>query len=103
MELDDLAPELVYARGLYATVRSQHEDEKKRLSVLCGALSASASQVLRAMQPDLDAEPDIAAVKSLIEAARATLASMEACADAIATLSKQRAELKPKAWPRGGA
>lgn len=100
MDLDDIPQELLIARGLYATIRSEHEESKKRLQALCGQLSAVSSQVLRAMQPDNNDVPDIFAVLELIETGRSTLRHMEACASDINKLAKQRYTIKLKAWPR---
>jgi hypothetical protein len=100
MNLDTLPPELLLARGQYATVRSAHEDEKKRLQVLCGGLGATAAQILRAMQPDHDAIPDAQAVDGLLAACRKAVDDIDACCASIDVLAAQRAALKPAAWPK---
>lgn len=84
------------AKGEYSIVRAAHEDAKKELQMLCGKLQSFASQVLRKMQPDHDAEPE--GVDNLIFGARNALADIEACAKEIESLAKQRAELKKQAW-----
>jgi hypothetical protein len=96
INLADIDQAVIVARGEYATVRSAHEDAKKRLQMLCGQLSSTASQVLRRMQPDNDDVPD--SVDSLIASGRNTLVLMEACVAEIESLARQRAELKSKAW-----
>lgn len=96
IDLSKIDESLLLARGSYATVRSSHEDSKKELSVLCGKLSAVASQVLRKMQPDNDEVPD--SVEDLLSSGRATIDRMEATAKQIESLAKQRAELKKDAW-----
>ena len=102
MDLTSLPQELLLARGEYATVRSAHEDAKKQMQMMCGALGAGAAQVLRSVQPADDSEPDLATVRDLIDNCRNIMAAMDACADTIFTLSQQRTELKPRAWPKGG-
>jgi len=98
LDLSTIPEEVRLARGEYATVRAAHEDAKKSLQMLCGSLSSTASQILRRMQPDNDDVPD--SVESLIAGARNTLVLMEACANEIEALAKQRSELKPKAWSK---
>lgn len=98
IDLTAIDPDVIVARGQYATVRSLHEDEKKRLSILCGQLSSASSQVLRFMQPGEDEAPDSVTVSSMIDGARATLGEIEKCVDRIQGLAMQRAALKPAAW-----
>ena len=98
IDLASLPQDVLLARGEYATVRSAHEDAKKSLAIECGKLGSAASQVLRAMQPDNDAVP--ADTQELLASARNTLNMIETIALEIQSLAKQRAELKPKAWPR---
>jgi hypothetical protein len=90
----------IIARGQYATIRSAHEDEKKRLSILCGQMAATSSQVLRYMQPDGDATPEIGGVLDMISLARETITKIEACVANIEVLAIQRASLKDSAWGR---
>lgn len=96
IDLTKIAPETIIARGEYATVRGAHEDAKKTLAVLCGQLSGAAGQVLRQMQPSEDAVPE--SVESLLRGARNTLTLIEATAQQIESLARQRAELKQSAW-----
>lgn len=97
MDLQTIPDDLLLARGRYSTVRAAHEDQLKRLQVLTGQLSAFGSQMLRFMQP-ADGEPcDIA---GLLKDARSTVDQIESCAGAINELAAQRAELRPKAWPK---
>jgi hypothetical protein len=99
MDLSTISDEVRLARGDYATVRAAHEDAKKAMQVLCGQLSASATQILRAIQPaDDNTAPEFIGVDVLFSGARDTLTLMEACAVEIEALAKQRAELRPKAW-----
>lgn len=98
MELDNLPPDLLMARGKYATIRSAHEDAKKRMGILCGSLSATASQILRAVQPDNDAIPDYADVDSKIQTCNSLVYQISECAAEIAELAGQRAALKVTAW-----
>lgn len=100
LDLSTLSQEMLLARGQYATIRSAHEDAKKQLQIHCGQLGSVAAQVLRAMQPDNDAEPG--SVSELLAAGRNTLNAMETIALQIQSLAAQRAELKPIAWPKGG-
>lgn len=97
MDFQTIPDDLLRARGLYSTVRAAHEDQLKRLQALTGQLSAFGSQILRFMQP-ADGEPcDIA---GLVKDARTTIDSIEQCAATINELAAQRAELRPKAWPK---
>jgi hypothetical protein len=98
IDLSTIPAALLENRGSYATVRSAHEDSKKELSILCGSLSHTATQVLRRLQPDNDAVPE--SVDALFATARLTLDKMEACAAQIESLATQRAALKPLAWPK---
>lgn len=100
--LDNLPPELIYARGQYATIRALHEDAKSRMSVLSGAVGSITSKVLFAVQPKDDSAPDFEHVQTLLSQARATLDQMDALAGDITELAKQRADLKDTAWPKGG-
>jgi hypothetical protein len=96
LDLDTIDASVLLFRGQYATVRGAHEDEKKRLSILCGRLQSDATMVLRRMQPDNDDVPE--SVDELIASARKTLDDMQSCVTQIESLAKQRAELKPLAW-----
>ena len=96
LNLDEYDEQTLLFRGQYATVRGAHEDEKKRLSILCGQLQSVSATILRRMQPDNDDVPE--SVAELIAGARATLDDMEACAAEIESLAKQRAELRVLAW-----
>lgn len=98
MNLDDIPQETIIARGQYATYRGAHEDAKKRLSILCGEMSAIASQVLRYMQPDGDATPETGAVISLCNRGKQVLDRIEECATEIDELDSHRRQLKPIAW-----
>jgi len=100
IDLTTIDQETLIARGQYSTVRGAHEDEKKRLAILCGQFSAVSSQVLRCMQPDGDAQPDMAAVHELLETGRQALARIEQCVSAIEGLAAQRVSLKDAAWGR---
>jgi hypothetical protein len=99
MDLSTIPDSVLLARGKYSTIRAEHEDAKKQLQVHCGQLGSVAAQVLRAMQPDNDAEPE--SVADLLAAGHNTLNAMETIALQIQALATQRAELKPIAWPRG--
>lgn len=66
--------------------------------MLCGQLAATSTQVLRRMQPDNDDVPG--SVADLLAVGRSTIDQMEACVEQIESLAKQRAELKPLAWPK---
>lgn len=98
IDLSKIDPVTLENRGAYATVRAAHEDEKKSLSMLCGELAATATKVLRRMQPDNDDVP--ASIEDLLVSARNTLFMMETCAANIESLAEQRAKLKPLAWPK---
>lgn len=98
MNLDAIPSDIIIARGQYATVRSAHEDEKKRLQVLCGALSATSAQILRGMQPDNDGDPDMVDVNAKISQCRKLVDDIAVCASTVSDLAEQRAALKPAAW-----
>lgn len=100
IDLTAIDPDVIIARGQYATVRSLHEDEKKRLSVLCGQLSSASSQVLRFMQPGDDEAPNSGAVSAMLDTARATLGEIEKCVANIEGLAIQRASLRQAAWSK---
>jgi hypothetical protein len=97
MDLQNIPDDLLMARGKYSTIRAAHEDELKRLSVLTGQLSAFGSQVLRWMQPEEGVPQDIS---GLLKDARHTIGQIEQCAATISELAAQKAELKPRAWPK---
>jgi len=98
IDLTQIDDDTLMARGSYATVRGQHEDEKQNLSVLCGELSSTATKILRQMQPAHDDVP--ASVDELIASGRKTLDAMDLCAKRIVSLAQQRAALKHPAWGR---
>lgn len=98
MNLDEIPAEVLLARGKYATVRGAQEDSKKELSILCGGVSSTASQILRAMQPDNNSQPDMAAVLTWIEHCTKLLSKVEDCAHDIDNYDSQRRALKPLAW-----
>ena len=98
LNLADIDQAVLLARGKYSSVRAALEDSKKDLQMLCGKMTSVSSQVLRKMQPDYDAAPD--SVADLMEIGRNTLQMMEATANQIESLARQKAELKPKAWPK---
>jgi hypothetical protein len=98
IDLTTIDQDTIIARGQYATVRSAHEDEKKKLSILCGQFANVAPQILRHMQPDGDAMPDMRAVADLISFGRNLINKIDECVDEIQALAMQRAALKDSAW-----
>jgi hypothetical protein len=98
IDLTAIDQDTIVARGQYATVRGAHEDEKKRLSILCGQFTSISSQVLRHMQPDSDAVPDMDAVRALVADGRELLGKISDCVNEIEGLAMQRAALKQAAW-----
>lgn len=98
IDLTSVPSDVLLARGEYATVRGAHEDAKKALQIHTGALSSIASKVLRQMQPDGDDVPG--GIEALLMEGRATLDKIEAECLRITSLACQRADLKPKAWPK---
>lgn len=98
INFSEIDTDTIMARGQYATVRGAHEDEKKRLSVLCGQLSSASSQILRYMQPPDDETPDAAAVQGMLHAARSVINDIEKCVSSIEDLALQRGALKKPAW-----
>lgn len=98
LDLNELPAELLINRGKYTSVRAAHEDALKAMQVKCGALAAAATAILRRVQIDDDQEPS--SVSDLLASARKLTDEIEQCAAEIDDLAKQRAELKPLAWPR---
>ncbi|WEF34904.1 hypothetical protein [Pseudoduganella chitinolytica] len=100
IDLTSIDNETLLARGQYATVRGAHEDAKRNLAVLSGQFSTASAQVLRYMQPDGDAQPDMHAVRALLTAMRDGVGHIEQCVSEIEGLAAQRAALKSAAWGR---
>lgn len=100
IDLAIISEEVLRHRGAYSTVRAAHEDAKKELQILCGKLSTFAAQILRKMQPDNDVAPDEVAIAELLAGCRSTVYDIEQATTRIESLARQRAELKPLAWPR---
>lgn len=100
IDLTAIDQDTIIARGQYATIRAAHEDEKKRLQMLCGQFLSIAPQILRYMQPQEGDTPEIGAVLGLLSLGRETLDKVEACVADIETLDMQRAALKQASWGR---
>lgn len=98
LDLESICPTVLLARGQYSTVRAAHEDEQKSLQILCGKLSSCGSQVLRKMQPNNDDIPE--SVSDLLTMGRWTLDEIEKTVAKVESLARQKAELKPVAWPK---
>lgn len=98
IDLTTIDKTVLLARGEYSTVRAAHEDEKKRLAILCGQFASVAPQVLRLMQPDGDSAPNMVEVNRLLVSARVTLAEIDFCVTVVDGLAAQRAALKQSAW-----
>jgi len=96
INLSDIPEEVRLARGDYTTVRAAHEDEKQRLSILCGKMQSIISGILKAMQPKDGA--DTHSAEDLLKDAQFLLNSIGDCTIYIESLASQRAELKQKAW-----
>jgi hypothetical protein len=102
IELDKIPAEEKIAKGEYAIVRAAHEDAKKRLAKSCGEVQSAVAQILRRMQPDEETMPVAPNVSNLIEDAYNAIHIILQCCREINNLASQRAQLKAKAWPRGG-
>lgn len=100
MNLDDFSPDLLLARGRYATVRSEHENAKGRMAALCGEVASLSAQILRLTQPDNEAEPDRVAISNKLDQCRLLVEQIDAASIDIGMLAAQRAELKKSAWPK---
>jgi hypothetical protein len=100
IDLTTIDQDTIIARGQYATVRSAHEDEKKKLVINCGQFSSIAAQITRLMQPDGDTPPDMGAVNDLLSFGRNLLNKIDEGAVEIEALALQRAALKQAAWGR---
>lgn len=98
IDLTEIDDQTLMARGAYSTIRAAHEDEKKNLQILCGALSSTATKVLRQMQPDNDDIP--VSVNDLLTAARTSVDLIEASVLRITSLAQQRADIRQQAWGR---
>ena len=96
IDLTQIDDDTLMARGAYSTIRAAHEDEKKNLQILCGALSSTSTKVLRRMQPDNDEVPD--SVADLLAAGRASLDAIELSVQRIESLAQQKANIKQQAW-----
>lgn len=96
INLDDIDESLLIARGKYSTIRAEHEDKKKALSIESGKLQSIASQVLKRMQPDNEEVPE--SVSDLILKGRAHIDEMERIVSDIEALAALRKELKREAW-----
>jgi hypothetical protein len=86
------------ARGQYATIRSEHEECKKRLQMLTGQMSSLSSQILKGAQPADESQP--IDVLEQIAVCHKVLENIDRCVMLCTELAKQRAELRPIAWPR---
>jgi hypothetical protein len=95
IELQD--KELMLARGQYSTLNAEYKDCMKEIQMLTGALSSAAAQILHGVQPK-DDEP--INVDKHLDVGRLAINKIERCVMRLAELAKQRAELKPIAWPR---
>lgn len=98
IDISSIPDDVLIARGLYSTVRKEHEDAKKQMQILCGQLSSAPGYILRYVQPDNNEIPDMFSIENLITSAKGTLDAIRMCANHIESLAKQRAELKQKAW-----
>lgn len=96
INLADIDESLLIARGKYSTIRANHEDCKKALSIESGKLQSIASQVLKRMQPDNDEVPE--SVSDLLLKGRAHIDEMERIVADIEELAALRKELKREAW-----
>lgn len=91
--------ELMLARGKYSTLNAEYKDCLKKLSILTGSLSSVAAQVLHGVQPKDEAQAiDVSACLGM---GRGLIDEIDRCVMRIAELAKERAALKPVAWPRG--
>lgn len=98
LDIAAIPADLLNNRGAYSTVRAAHEDEMRSLQILCGQLSSTSAQILRRVQKDDDSEP--VSVEELIKFARSSIDLIEASVSQVESLAKQRADLKPLAWPK---
>lgn len=91
-ELDDTA--LMVFRGQYSTLRAKHEDAVRELQMTAGRLTSLTAQILKTAQDDTPS------VTLLIDDARALIEDMQQATERIEHLAKQKAELRPLAWPK---
>jgi hypothetical protein len=98
MDISQIPETLLLARGRYSTLRAMHEDEMKRMQILCGQLQAGAAYVLKLVQPADDSEA--IEVSAILQQSRSVLDQIEESAKKIAELAAAKAALKPIAWPR---
>jgi uncharacterized coiled-coil DUF342 family protein len=84
------------ARGMYSTVRQDHENLKKQLSGLCGELMRLAPKINKCGQGN--EESDLAEAFSKVEEVRDLADSVESKIEDMRVLLIQRADLKQKAW-----
>jgi hypothetical protein len=90
--------DLMLARGKYSTIRAEHEETKQQLQILTGLLTSNAAQILKGVQPADDRTA--IDVSNLLCNMRFIVTDIDKCVMRIAELAKQRAELKPTAWPK---
>lgn len=96
--LDNISDEVIHARGVYATIRSAHEDQKSAIQMKCGNFTSLTSQVLKYSTSN-DPSEHCAAV-ALLKDARKNLDELESMLAEIESLAKQRGEWKSKAWSK---
>lgn len=89
--------ETLKARGQYSTLKQVHDAAKVVFRELMTDMQSSLNSIVREAT---DQDADIVAVKSLISLANGQLDTALFLAEELASLSKQRLELRPIAWPK---
>ena len=100
LDLTTIDQETIIARGQYSSVNGALKDAKRKLALQCSEFQSIAALVLRCMQPDGDAMPDMEVVRERLTRGRELLAVIDAGATEIEELALQRASLKDAAWGR---
>jgi hypothetical protein len=85
------------ARGQYSTLNAEYKDCMKEIQMLTGALSSAAAQILHGVQPKDDEPINVA---DAIDIGKQLLNKIERITMRLTELAEQRAELKPRAWPK---
>lgn len=85
------------ARGQYSTLKHVHDAARTEFVKLLTDLQSGLNSIVREAT---DSHVDITAVKSLLALAKSQLDSAEFLAEELSSLSFQRQQLHPIAWPK---
>lgn len=100
IDLTAISPELIVARGQYATVRAAHEDMKKAIVTRCGVIMTMTQRITQLSQPDNDKSIDAQALDGCMFALDDAIKALDLQCDQLCELEAQRKTLKELAWPK---